>query len=246
MKRKWNYIIIGAYALMLTINALANILPINNMTTGEISDAYFNLFTPAGITFSIWGVIYTLLFIYVISTFNFMDKKIAIAFIVSSIFNGAWIICWHYQWLLMSLIIMILLLITLTYINEVIHKTNTTITVKIPFQIYWGWISVATIANVTVYLVHLNWQGFNISPEIWTQIVIAIGTLLGIAVLHFRKAYAFAFVIIWAYIGILIRHINQLNNAYIFIILTTTVMLVLLTLFMIFTGLNSRRKNHVE
>ena len=109
---------------MLVVNALANILPINGITTGEASDSYPNLFAPAGVTFSIWGLIYLLLFIYVIYQFFVKSKKTAevinkinIYFIISSIANSIWIFLWHHQLLGLSVILMLVILYSLIKIS---------------------------------------------------------------------------------------------------------------------------------
>jgi hypothetical protein len=109
------------FAQMVTINSLANILPINGMTTGDLSDQLKNLFTPQGATFAIWGVIYSLLFVFTLRILiRPMEQKtetLSKLFIVNTIFNSAWIFAWHYEFLILSLVLMIGLLINLVQIN---------------------------------------------------------------------------------------------------------------------------------
>ncbi|MDX9947392.1 MAG: TspO/MBR family protein [Bacteroidales bacterium] len=202
------YINVVLFAGMLVMNYLANALPLNNKTTGELSDSFPNLFVPAGLTFSIWGVIYILLLLYVI--FQFKDSnaltvsKISLAFGISCVLNALWIVFWHYGKLPLSLLVMAGLLASLIYINIAIRDLPFGI-IKASFGIYLGWICIATIANVTAVLVTSGWNGFNISHEEWTIIMIAVGTLL-VALTIYRLNNPFlGLAVVWAFLGIAIK-----------------------------------------
>ncbi|WP_312651778.1 tryptophan-rich sensory protein [Proteiniclasticum sp.] len=232
------------YAIMIIMNALANILPINNISTGDVSDLYPNLFAPAGITFSIWGVIYFLLALYVLYQFGILksDKgegngnlltKIGLLFSVSSIANAVWILTWHYGQILLSVFIMLVILICLILIN--LSTRNATLSgreklfVRLPFSIYFGWITVATIANVTALLVDIGWNGFGISEVIWTVIILAVGAAIAIATMFSMKDMAYGLVPIWAYAGILIKHLSDegFNGEYFTVIAAAAVCILL-------------------
>lgn len=175
------YINLLLFAGMIVMNYLANALPLNNKTTGQLSDSYPNLFVPAGITFSIWGIIYLLLGVFCGIQFLGSHKglllKIGWLFAWSCLLNGIWIVFWHYEKLPLSLIVMILLLGILTLLNFRIQNLSLGL-VKVTFGIYLGWICIATIANVTTLLVHYNWNGFGISEEIWAIIMIVLEAVL--------------------------------------------------------------------
>lgn len=193
---------------MVFMNYLANALPINGKTTGELSDQYQNLFVPAGITFSIWGIIYLLLLVFCIIQFRTENKllvnTIGWLFAVSCILNAAWIVFWHYEQLPLSLLVMAGLLISLIYINIGLKEVGPGIT-KAAFGIYLGWICIATIANVTAVLVNINWQGFGLPQEFWTIIMIAAGTIIAVlAVYRFNNVFI-ALPVIWAFIGIILK-----------------------------------------
>jgi len=209
-------LILGVIAL----NALANILPINGYNTGQISAFYPNAFVPAGFTFSIWGVIYLLLFSYSIGytyytlkqeqypkAFAFIER-INIYFLLTCVFNMSWILAWHYLQIEISLVIMLLFLITLI---QLFLKSNTmagalTSTQKFilqtPFIVYLGWISVATIANSTALLVAYQWNGFGMPPVYWSAAMILIAILLAVLMLQKFKVIPFALVVAWALWGI--------------------------------------------
>lgn len=208
------------YAAMVVVNTLAVVLPINNKSTGELSDMYPNLFVPAGITFSIWGVIYLALLsmcIYqIVSVIRKSEGVESISdigwfFALSSGFNISWIFAWHYLHLTLSLLIMVFLLITLLIIYlrlEIGSKSvswKERIFVHAPISIYFGWISVATIANATAFLVGKRWSGFLVPAEVWTILVISVGILLALLMIVLRRDLLYAAVIVWAFIGIIIK-----------------------------------------
>lgn len=233
-----------AYVAMVVVNFLANSLPINNRSTGEISNAYPNLFAPAGLTFSVWGLIYLLLAGYVIYQFvgssqkkEALLKKINPFFIATSIANILWIFAWHYDYIGLSVLIMAGLLFCLIKIADIIHLQKLSslekALISTPFGVYFGWITVAAIANITVFLVSVSWNGFGISDFIWTSIILLIGTLIGILRIHKDRNMAYGLVLIWAYIGILIKHLSPsgFKEEYSSIILTVIICLLLLSFF---------------
>jgi hypothetical protein len=202
------YINLLLFAGMIVMNYLANALPLNNKTTGQLSDSYPNLFVPAGITFSIWGIIYLLLGVFCAIQFLGSQKglllKIGWLFAWSCLLNGIWIVFWHYQKLPLSLLVMILLLGILTLLNLRIQNLSLGL-VKAAFGIYLGWICIATIANVTALLVHYNWNGFGISEEIWTIIMIVMGACIASWVLFRLQNPFIGLSAIWAFTGIILK-----------------------------------------
>lgn len=196
------------FVVMVVMNYLANALPINEKTTGQLSELYPNLFVPAGITFSIWGVIYLLLLIFVILQFRESDnelvKQIGWAFGISSALNVLWIVAWHFEYVAISLLIMIALLIVLIIISLKI-RSNAMSFCKAAFGIYLGWISIATIANVVALLVSINWSGWGFSEQTWTILMIALGALIALlSVFRYNNPF-FGVAILWAFFGIITR-----------------------------------------
>ncbi|MBK5201974.1 MAG: tryptophan-rich sensory protein [Spirochaetaceae bacterium] len=240
MKSKIKILVVLTFIIMIVTNVLANTLPLNGMNTGVVSDSYPNLFAPAGITFAIWGVIYLLLGMFSFYQLGIINKndnissellnKIGIIFSISSIINTIWIFTWHYKIIPLSMIFMIGLLVCLIKIVNAIKEeklsTKEKLFVKVPFSIYFGWITVATIANATVLLVSLNWNAFGISESIWTVIIIIIGAIIGILTLLTNKDYFYGLVFIWAYYGIIIKHTTEYNSRYPSVIITAIICII--------------------
>jgi len=202
------YITIIFFGAMVYMNYLANSMPINGKTTGELSEAYPNLFVPSGITFLIWAIIYLLLAAYCLVQFMPANKEIAIKlswlFIISCVFNGLWILAWHYQKLPLSLLIMIGFLVTLILINFQLRDVPMGL-LKASFGIYLGWICIATIANVTALLVNTGWGGLGISHQAWTIVMIAAGTLIvSLALMRLDNPFI-GLSVVWAFTGIIIK-----------------------------------------
>ena len=200
--------------VVIAVNAAANILPLNGKTTGEISDSIPTLFTPAGYVFSIWSVIYLglLAFAWYQSqraqrTAEFQER-VGYWFFVSCIFNSAWIVAWHYEQFPLTLVLMLGLLISLLaiYLRLDIGRRRVSSAesrwVHLPFSIYLGWISVATVANVSTVLYTSGWNGGPLSPELWTVIMVIVAALLGMAMIALRNDVGFPLVIVWALVGI--------------------------------------------
>lgn len=231
-----------AYIAMIFTNALANILPINNLTTGAVSDSYPNLFAPAGVTFSIWGLIYLLLGAYLVFQFTTRKnakiqsllEKINKYFILSSLVNAVWIFTWHYKLIWLSVLFMVLLLYSLIKIADCIGRETMTkrekYFIKVPFGVYFGWITIATIANITVFLVSIGWRGFGITDSIWMIIVLIVGYLISSWRMLKDKSIAYGLVPVWAYLGILLKHTSStgFNSQYPLIINAVSILLVAL------------------
>jgi len=231
-----NIFAILAYLLMVGVNYLAISLPLGGRDTGAISDVYPNLFAPAGFTFSIWGIIYTLLGVYVVYQWNkksALIKKINHLFIINALLNASWLFAWHYNYIWLSLLIMFALLLTLIMIADALHASSLSKKniqfVHTPFFVYFGWIMVATIANVAVYLVSIGWKGFGVSEVLWTSLVLFVGTLIGLWRMRKDKTSVYGFVFVWAYLGILFKHISTTGFAgqYPSVIITLLVCLVI-------------------
>jgi translocator protein len=202
-----------ALAGVLTVNALANILPINGLNTGEVSAFYPSLFTPVGLTFGIWSVIYLLLIGFIIVQWRMYNmswfNELSMWFLLSCLANMCWIFVWHYLYVYASVVIMLMLLFTLIKIFLLLQKqslNNVELTfVRLPFTIYFSWICVATIANISALLISLSWHGAPLNEEVWTLIMLVIATLLSIYISIKFNAFGYPLITMWALYGIYLR-----------------------------------------
>lgn len=229
-----------AYITMVVTNYLAVALPLGGRDTGAISDSYPNLFAPAGYAFSIWGLIYALLGIYIIYQLWRNKDKVVVQvnqlFLANALLNTAWIFTWHYDIIWASLLIMIGLLVTLIRIADVfranhLSKNNSQERwlVRLPFSVYFGWITVATIANVTVFLVSIGWNGFGLVDSFWTVLVLLVGAAIGSWRTLLDRSASYGLVLIWAYGAILYKHLAEsgFSGEYPSIIITAAVCLLI-------------------
>jgi len=235
-----------AFAATLTVNALSTLLPINGKDPGEISDQYPNLFVPSGLTFSVWGVIYILLGLFVIYGLVAAFRKssgqegfigrIGILFFLSSLFNIGWIFFWHYELVWVSLLMMAALFITLLsiYLRLGTGRSQARAAEKgmvhIAFSVYLGWITIATIANVTAFLVDIGWDRFSLSQQFWAVLVIAVGIAITLGVLFSRNDIYYALVADWAILGILLKRLADTSVQDGAVVITAITGLALITL----------------
>lgn len=209
----WQLASIVAYLAMLTMNALANILPLFGRTTGEVSDGFPSLFTPAGYTFAVWGVVYLLLLafaIYQALPGTRLDKRLAVArplFVLSCAFNIAWLVSWHALAIGLSELFIVGLLLTLIvlYVRVGLWRGAAPAAERwllhVPFAIYLGWVSVATIANTAILLLDLGFDGGANAPAI-TIAMVLVATALGLLAVVTRRDWAYALVVAWGLGGV--------------------------------------------
>jgi benzodiazapine receptor len=202
---KWSNIV--AFVLTVIVNSLAGSTTfLGGVNTAEISDSNPTLITPAGYVFSIWGIIYVLLGVFVIfqalpsQKEKEYEKKIGWLFVLSSVLNIVWLFLWQYEILSVSVVLMFLLLATLIaiYLRLNIGKSAVSLreklAVHVPFSVYLGWITIASIANVSVFLVSENWDGFGISPETWATLIVIVALVITLLVLATRRDIAYGLV----------------------------------------------------
>ena len=222
---KWlKWVMLLALLAMLTVNALSSILPINGVTPKEVSDRYPNLFVPAPLAFAIWGVIYTLVIAYTLYHFGLFRRRgehvnptllnrTAIVFTISSILNLSWIIAWHYGQLVVSFLLLALFLIAMIEMRLIIQSQEPLSAtekwfVRLPFSVYFGWITIATIAGAVALLVGSGFGGLGLSEAVWTILILLVGAAIGIATALRFSDIPYLLVFVWAYSNILSNHLS--------------------------------------
>lgn len=218
-KRRWVWPavnLVGWWGVVV-INWLANALPFNGQTTGEVINKDPVYFQPDGWVFSIWGVIYLLLGVFVVygllpaGRHNPRLQRISPFFVVTCIANALWLLCWHYERFGLSMLLMVTLLLALIQIYRSVRQPGSEPSIGeryalwLPFSVYLGWICVATISNAATWLDRAGWDGGALAPPVWAAIMIVAGALLSMVVVTMRHDPAFPLVFVWAYTGIATR-----------------------------------------
>ena len=258
-KKLLQWLNIITFVATFAINYLATGLELGGYNTGELSDLIPNLFVPAGITFSIWGVIY--FFLAAFSVYQGRDlfkdnkidmpylEKIGYWFIISNIANAAWIFFWHFQVILppalvLSLVVMIIILISLImiYLKLEIGRSDISrgekVWVHAPFSIYLGWITVATIANVTAVLVTAGVEPFGPIAEFLTVFVILVAVIITYLMLFLRKDWVYSLVIVWAVLGIYLKQSTGNTT----VAITSLIAIILIAIGIVYTSYKLLRK----
>lgn len=211
--RDWGGNVI-AYVVVVVANVLSNALPINNQTMPEISARYPSLFTPAGFTFSIWGVIYAALLVFVVwqalpsQRDNAKVAALSNYFKLNCLMNALWIVVWHYNLLALSLVVMLVILVTLIRIYRELLADIDMATwgehavLYLPFRVYTAWIAIATIANASVVQTGFGWDDIGISAVQWTLLKLAFAGAIGATMVIKLRDIPFALVVAWATYGI--------------------------------------------
>ena len=234
-------LVVLAVIAVIAVNIIAVALPLNGLNTGEISDRFDIYFVPAGYVFSIWSLIYLGLIAYAIfqalpgQKENPRLRSTGYLFVLSCLANIIWLFLWHYEVFNFTLVAMLAILLSLIAIYLRLDIGRGQVSpgekwcVHIPFSVYLGWISVATIANATQLLYFLGWNGWGISPEIWAVIMLAAGVIISAVMSLTRADIAYSLVLVWAYVGIAIEHANTsivANAAWIATILILVILVI--------------------
>jgi hypothetical protein len=234
--------IIGAFI----VNVISNIFPLNGLSIGEISNTLFQnvLIIPANYAFAIWGLIYLGLFAFAIYQFlpsqkNDSDlRKTGYLLVIASIAQSIWVYLFLSRLFFLSVVAMLLILLPLiaVYLRLDIGKKSVTRQKKWfihrPISIYLSWISVATIVNIACALYAQDWNGWGISAEIWTIILLLIASAIAVIILFQRQDIAYAGVTVWAILAIAIKHWNTpiLRNTALALVIALTVIAIIKTL----------------
>jgi translocator protein len=212
--RMWRWVNVLAVIVTIAVNGLANALPLNGLNTGEISDRFQVYFVPAGYVFSIWGLIYLGLIGFAVyqvlpgQAINPRLARVGPLFALSCLANIVWLFLWHYEVFPLTVVAMLVLLGSLIAIYERLGVGRALVSsgerwlVHLTFSVYLGWVSVATLANVTSVLDYVKWSGWGLSGALWAVILLAVAAALAILMRLRRGDVAYGLVVVWAAVGI--------------------------------------------
>ena len=235
----------------ISVNGLANALPLNGIETGRISDNYPTLFTPAGYVFAIWGVIYLGLLAYMVyqalpsQRTNGRLRAVGWWYVLGNLANTIWIFCWHWEQFLPSvgLIVVLLASLIVSYLRLAPARQVPGLvsrgewwTTHLPFSVYLGWITVATVANISVYLVSIGFDGGFLSPAVWTVLLLLVAAALGVLMLRRWGDVWYTAVLVWAFVGITVKQSDTTLVAW-----TAAGLAAVLAVYAVLTWMRTRR-----
>lgn len=247
-----------ALLVVIGVNVLANTSTLNGRTTGEISRQYPNLFTPANITFSVWGLIYLGLLAFAVyqlwlsfskgheAELSAFIVRMKYWFLLNCLGNACWLFAWHYELIWLSLLLILLVLYTLAKIHSAFRIAHPgaprreKIFIHFPFGIYFGWISIATIANIFVFLTSIGWTGWGVSQVAWTIIGMIVGTLAALFMIFRHNNVWYGLVCIWGFYGIILKREAALTRDSPTIIAAGTLVIAVLVLSVLMQLLRKR------
>lgn len=217
------------------MNYLANALPLGGVTTGEVANQYDNLILPAGYVFSIWGLIYLWLAVFVVWQLkrggirDIVRNKISWFFMISALFNVLWLLAWHTAGTSVALKVMILYIITVALIylrlsGDWRKDRNAVMIAVVPFSILLAWLSFALVANITAFLLDVGWDRYGLSEGTWATIIILMTLALAQAFLWIRKDVFASLVFVWAWTGIIARQTGTIPDLLKWILLAAIAM----------------------
>jgi hypothetical protein len=231
---------LASFGFVLVMNAVATALPLGGLSVGGVSRKYDTLFAPIDFTFGIWGLIYLGLAVYSFTQLaanTSVIRGVTPWFIIGNLLNGSWIIAWRLELLWLSTLILALLLFSLYKINQITTARRTdfasSLSVRLPFAIYFGWVTVATIANISSLLVQSGFEeGFGLSAQAWTVVILIVAALIGTATALVNSSPGYSLVLVWAFWGIYSRHMSETewNQQYPDIIFAVQILLPVLAL----------------
>ena len=244
MKKTYAVVNFLSVVLVLIVNGLSQSQRWNGTTIGEISNQYDNLFTPAGYAFAIWGLIFLMLVGYSLfqikrAFFNTEESSFILQtglwFAIANVLNAAWIVAFTYDYIGLSVVIMLGILISLLKIvwNTNMERWDASIGVIAfvwwPVCVYSGWIAVATIANIAAFFASIEYVGSELTQVVWTMVMITIAVLLNVLMVWLRNMREFAAVAIWALTAIFIRHKEQYESIAYYALLGAVILLFIVT-----------------
>jgi len=235
----------------LSVNILSNFFPVRGLNIGEIANTILQgvQITPANYAFAIWGLIYLGLIAYGIyqilptQRHNSTLHRVDVLLIIACLAQIAWVYLFTLRLFWLSVVAMLAILLPLmgAYLRLEIGKRVSREfkwLVHVPFSIYLGWISVATIVNIASALYISGWDGWGISAVGWTVIMLLVGAAITSVVAIQRADIAFTLVFVWAYVAIAIRHLYLNHPA---ISITAVVAAIVLAVLLVFSGTKRKK-----
>lgn len=217
--RLWRWVAALAIFGTIFVNYYANTHPFNGQTMGQVSAKFSTLLTPAGYAFSIWGLIFLSLVVYAGWQLLPAQRRLSLPDAVARpltlacVATGAWVVLFAYELIVPSVGVMLLILFCLimTYgrAKRRIFADEAPMLAGVPFSLFLGWISVASVLNVIIGLRHLGWQtaeGVSVALALGL-VVVLVG--LGLIISRVFRDMVFPLVLAWALVAIWVVRLRE-------------------------------------
>lgn len=234
VQRKWAAGYLAAFIIMIIMNYLVG------TNVGNVADSNQPIIQPAGFAFSIWGLIYILVFIWIIKQFFQKTWKDSPAYklkywpIINFLLNSAWILVFTQQMILASVIVIFALLITLIIMHILISSQHYNWFDRFPYSIYFAWVTVASIVNVFQLTNDNNIDSIVGLDELtWTIIMLSAAGVIGLITSLYFKDWLYPLVIIWPLYAIYVEN----NSEYASLDMTLLIISILLAVSSVITAI---------
>ena len=210
------WLVLASTVLMITLNSLpASVF--NGQSNAVMSRKYQTLITPAGYAFAIWGLIFIGVLAYAIyqvmpgQRSNPRFSAAAPWAIANMILNGFWTVIFGQEWIALATLVIIADLLTLYKIvdalgiNRVRVSPIETAIARVPFSIYFGWLTVATTVCIAFFLKANGFDAFALGEQTWAVVMLVVALGIGAVVFNKYRNVAYMLVFTWAYYAISVQ-----------------------------------------
>lgn len=217
-QRLMSIAVIIATVVTIAVNGIASTGYINGVSPDVVSAKYPTVVTPAGYTFAIWSLIY--LGIIAFSFYQLLPSKLArfsstrLPYIITCVFNCAWILLWHYYLIGVCVFVIAALLVSLYFTARSLGPSVSvfdSLMSRAPFGLYFGWVTAATLVNLAVYLKSVDVQLSSVQWNILGCSMVGLAMVAAIIVRVRMRLFLYPFAIAWAATGIAVE--QQGNTA---------------------------------
>lgn len=214
-------IMLNSASLLLTlvVSYLSNTDLIGQTSVGGVSERYSTVITPAAYAFSIWGLIYLLLlgfvgyqwYSWIKNEHSDVVDRTGYYFILSNLANASWVIAWVNGYIGISVGFILVLLGSLIKLVQRLNLEKWDAPFPIilfvwwPIVIYFGWVILAAVLNIQVFIVSLGWDQETLSAEIFGAVLLALSTVVYLYLIYSRNLRESAVVGAWGLAAIAVR-----------------------------------------
>lgn len=211
---------LGGLIICLTLYTLTQLGYAGDNPIGTTSRATAPLIVPSPYAFAIWGPIYLGLIVFPI--FQLIKKReehpawieLRAWYAANVVANGVWLVLASYDFRWSTVLVISFMLVSLFRINQLLldikqaHAPLNFIAERLVFGLYFAWITLATVLNVSTDLKSSGWDGGAFGEVNWTIVMMVVAAVIAaFTAWKFRNA-PYALVVVWAFVAIARKHLG--------------------------------------